>query len=148
MPSARLDPIIKVSSKETNWISAGICNWKLAFNDALWSCAETSISIHYTSLCRDGLDCVQRNIKLIRDTRFIWSCIKCLKAVKLNLRWASILLLFAIFILLAGCLPHLCRRWRRHRRSCAAMFDHYIPWRDEMCESIQVASNEPFECFQ
>lgn len=74
MPSARLDPIIKVSSKETNWISAGICNWKLAFNDALWSRAEPSVGINQTSLRRNRLDCVVRcGINIIRGIKFIWS---------------------------------------------------------------------------
>lgn len=79
MPSARLDPIIKVSSKETNWISAGICNWKLAFNDALWSRTEPSVDINQTSPCRDRWDCVALcSINIIRGIRFIWSWESCL----------------------------------------------------------------------
>ncbi len=74
MPSACLEPIIKVSSKETNWISAGICNWKLAFNDALWSRTEPSVDINQTSRCQDRLDCVAHcSIDLIRGIKFIWS---------------------------------------------------------------------------
>lgn len=73
-PSARLDPIIRVSSKETNWISAGICNWKLAFNDALWSRTEPSADINQTSLCRDRSDCVARcSITTIVGIEMIWS---------------------------------------------------------------------------
>lgn len=73
-PSARLDPIIKVSSKETNWISAGICNWKLTSNDALWSRSERSVDINQTSLCCDRLDFVVRcSINIIRAIKFIWS---------------------------------------------------------------------------
>ena len=72
--SARLDPIIKVSSKETNWISAGICNWKLAFNDALWSRAEPSADINQASLCRDRSDCVVHcSINTIEGIEMIWS---------------------------------------------------------------------------
>jgi len=57
IPSTHLDPIIKVSLKDTNWISAGICNWVLAFNDALWSCSGWRIDIHQTSLRQIGLPC-------------------------------------------------------------------------------------------
>lgn len=74
MPSARLDPIIKVSSKETNWISAGICNWKLISNDALWPRAEQSVDIDQTSLCCDRLDrVVHCSINIIRAVKLIWS---------------------------------------------------------------------------
>lgn len=72
-PSTRLDPIIKVSSKETNWISAGICNWKLAFNDALWSRAELSVDINQMSLRHDRLDCVVHcGIDIIKGIKLIW----------------------------------------------------------------------------
>lgn len=63
MLSAHLDPIIKVSSKETNWISAGICNWKLASNDASRPCCERSLDINQASLCllwQIGLCCALR----------------------------------------------------------------------------------------
>lgn len=63
MPSAHLDPIIWVSSKETNWISAGIWNWKLASNDASWPCCERSLDINQASLCllwQIGLCCALR----------------------------------------------------------------------------------------
>ena len=74
MPSARLDPIIKVSSKETNWISAGMCNWKLAFNDALWPRAEPSVDINQTSPRQGRLDrVVHCSVNTIRGIRFIWS---------------------------------------------------------------------------
>lgn len=73
-PSSCLDPIIKVSSKETNWISISISNWKLAPNDAVWPRAEPSVDINHTSLCCDRFDRVGNGgIGFIGTIKPLWS---------------------------------------------------------------------------
>lgn len=62
VPSTYQDPIIKLSSAETNWIGAGISNWMVAFNDGLRCCHESSINIHQRNSFQVGLIWVVSNL--------------------------------------------------------------------------------------
>lgn len=153
MLSAHLDPIIKVSSKETNWISAGICNWKLASNDALWPCCERSLDINQASLCllwQIGLCCALRyqhyqghQIYLGPQSCLIQFQSQCnLEASKFLHRFSNFCLMFTGFMLsdslfLWTCDCFTARRLHLHKhlwpqaqnmectRLCAVMSDHY-----------------------